>query len=279
MKFRTEIEELHGSFGLGFDDRIVMLGSCFSDSIGERLAMDGFHVTHNPMGPLFNPLSVERAYFRRSDFVEADFYHHGDLWHCMDGASRYAGADCAALAEAVNADRRLLTEALEQATAVIFTFGSVRAYRLRDTGAVVANCHRLPAAMFDEIDLDTESIVRAWTSAGLPKLPPKVIFTLSPIRYTAYGLAANSLSKAVLRVAIDRICLLTGADYFPAYEIVNDDLRDYRYYAPDMKHPSDVAVEYIYEKFTEAYCTPQIRQQIAENHRLALRNCHIDKKK
>lgn len=279
MKFRTEIEPLHGSFGLGLDDRIVMLGSCFSDSVGERLATDGFEVMHNPLGPLFNPLSVARTYARRTGYAVPDFLHHSGTWHCMDYASRYSDTDPAALAGRVNADYGLLSEAIENATAAIITFGSARAYRLAGGGAVVGNCHRLPAAMFDEIDLDVDTIVDAWTSAGLRRLPPKVIFTLSPIRYTAYGLAANSLSKAVLRVAIDKLCSRLGADYFPAFEILNDDLRDYRYYAADMKHPSDVAVEYIYEKFIEAYCTPQTRQKIAENHRCAMRKCHIENRK
>lgn len=279
MKFRTEIEPLHGSFGLGFDDRIVMLGSCFSDSVGERLATDGFEVMHNPLGPLFNPLSVARTYARQTGYAVPDFLHHSGMWHCMDYASRYSDTDPGALADRVNADYGLLSEAIENATAAIITFGSARAYRLAGGGPVVGNCHRLPAAMFDEIDLDVDTIVDAWTSAGLRRLPPKVIFTLSPIRYTAYGLAANSLSKAVLRVAIDKLCSRLGADYFPAFEILNDDLRDYRYYAADMKHPSDVAVEYIYEKFTEAYCMPQTRQKIAENHRCAMRKCHIENRK
>lgn len=277
MKFRTEIEQQRGSFELGFDDRIVMLGSCFSDSIGERLAMDGFAVTHNPLGPLFNPLSVAQAYSRRGDYAEADFFCHDNLWHCMDYASRYSAADSATLAEMVNADRRRLTEALEQATVAIFTFGSARVYELIANGHIAGNCHRLPAAMFSEVNLSIDRIVEAWTAADMPKLPQKVVFTLSPIRYTAYGLAANSLSKAVLRVAIDELCRRLGADYFPAFEILNDDLRDYRFYAADLKHPSDMAVEYIYEKFTEAYCTPQTRLTIADNHRRALRNCHIQK--
>lgn len=277
MKFRTEIEQLRGSFDVGFDDRVVMLGSCFSDSVGERLAMDGFAATHNPLGPLFNPLSVAQAYSRRGDYAETDFFCHDDLWHCMDYASRYSAADPAELADKVNADRRRLTEALEQASVAIFTFGSARVYELLATGHIVGNCHRLPAAMFREVNLSVDRIVDAWTAPDMPKLPPKVIFTLSPIRYTAYGLAANSLSKAVLRVAIAELCRRLGADYFPAFEILNDDLRDYRFYAADLKHPSDMAVEYIYEKFTEAYCTPQTRLTIADNHRRALRNCHIQK--
>lgn len=257
MEFRTEIERVNGGFEIGAENKILLLGSCFSESIGMRLADCGFDVMVNPMGTLYNPESIARMLERRKEYGEEDLVCHNGIWHCLDMAARYSDTDAERLLERVNRDWSCLWTAAEEADVMVITFGTTRVYRHKGSGEPVGNCHRLPACEFEELNLTTEEIVARWSEIDLGG--KRVIFTLSPIRYTAYGLAANALAKATLRVAIEEICLRTGAEYFPAYEMMTDDLRDYRFYAADMKHPSDTAVEYIFEHFADAYFSEQTK--------------------
>ncbi len=252
MEFRTEIEKKESPFSITHRDRIVMLGSCFTDSVGERLQRDGFDVVRNPLGPLYNPKSLANIFERGNRmYVEEDLYEHSDGFHCLDFASRYNGKNEVDLLKLINRDYETLAEAIEQSTVIIITFGTARVYELLPDHTIVGNCHRLPANKFEERLLSINEIVEKWMEL-IPK-GKKTIFTLSPIRYTADGLVNNSLSKAILRVAIDNICKNGNYDYFPAFEILNDDLRDYRFYAEDMKHPTDFAVDYVYEYFKKTY--------------------------
>lgn len=275
MKFRTEIGPLRGGFTIGPDDRVVLLGSCFADNVGERLRADGFEAVHNPLGPLYNPASVLRVTERGGrPYGEEDFVELDGVWHCLDFASRYRAASAAELAERVNADYLPLAEALERATVLIVTFGTTGVYTYGAQGTVAGNCHKLPAAFFGTRDLTTAEIAAMWKASGAVARVPHAIFTVSPVRYTGRGLAAGALSKAVLRVAVDEICRETGADYFPSFEILNDDLRDYRFYADDLKHPSAAAVEYIYEAFGGAYFTRATAEYAAARRREYLRSQH-----
>ena len=275
MNFRTEIEATHAPFGISHSDRIVLLGSCFTDSVGSRLDDDGFTTVHNPMGPLYNPASIARVVKRQAPYSIDDLYRDGSgIYHCMDYAARYSDADGDKLISIINTRRSELQQRIEDATVVIITFGTARVYDFTPGGYVAGNCHRLPAALFNERLLSIEEIVNEWKPI-VESLNKKVIFTLSPIRYTADGLARNSLSKAILRVAIEQLCSESGAVYFPAFEIMNDDLRDYRFYADDLKHPTAMAVEYIYQHFGRTFFSEATRAQAAECHRETMRNRHI----
>lgn len=275
MNFRTEIEATHAPFGISHSDRIVLLGSCFTDSVGSRLDDDGFTTVHNPMGPLYNPASIARVVKRDVPYSLDDLYRdETGLYHCMDYASRYSDTDADKLLSIINTRRSELQQRIEDATVVIITFGTARVYDFTPGGYVAGNCHRLPAALFNERLLSIEEIVDEWKPI-VESLNKKVIFTLSPIRYTADGLARNSLSKAILRVAIEQLCSESGAVYFPAFEIMNDDLRDYRFYADDLKHPTAMAVEYIYQHFSRTFFSDATRAQAAECHRETMRNRHI----
>ena len=275
MNFRTEIEATHAPFGISHSDRIVLLGSCFTDSVGSRLDDDGFTTVHNPMGPLYNPASIARVVKRQAPYSIDDLYRDGSgIYHCMDYAARYSDADGDKLLSIINTRRSELQQRIEDATVVIITFGTARVYDFTPGGYVAGNCHRLPAAPFNERLLSIEEIVDEWKPI-VESLNKKVIFTLSPIRYTADGLARNSLSKAILRVAIEQLCSESGAVYFPAFEIMNDDLRDYRFYADDLKHPTAMAVEYIYQHFSRTFFSDATRAQAAECHRETMRNRHI----
>lgn len=252
MDRRTTIDLQPAAFNITRDDRIVLLGSCFSDSIGRCLAEEGYDVTVNPAGPMFNPMSIARLIERETDFTVDDLYRdNAGTYHCLDYASRYMGNDSSELLKQVNETRQLITDSLARCTILIITFGSARVYDFNPTGSVAGNCHRLHPALFTERNLGLDEIVERWQQLA-PKLPRKTIFTVSPIRYTAHGLTANGLSKATLRMAADRLCR-GGAEYFPSFEIMVDDLRDYSWYADDMKHPSAEAVAYIYDKFKTKY--------------------------
>ncbi len=272
MNFRTEIEPISAGFSIDSGSKIVLLGSCFSDEIGRQLELDGFSVVRNPLGPLYNPASIANV-FKREQFSSADLVEHTDGFHCLDFASRYSGGDIAALVEEVNADFLALKQAIVDADVIIITFGTANVYDLAATGLSVGNCHRLPPQMFNRRRMSADEIIGLWR--GLLPEGKRVIFTLSPIRHVADGLADNSLSKATLRVAIDQICRVGGYDYFPSFEILNDDLRDYRFYADDMKHPSETAVAYIYEHFARAYFSSATQEQARLARKAAKQTRHI----
>ena len=257
MNFRTEISVPRAPFEISHGDGIVMLGSCSTDEVGALLDRDGFMVTHNPMGPLYNPESVLRCLRdavmgrRRDDYVIGP----DAKVHCLSYATRFTADDEYALDSRVDEALDPFADFLyEQATTLIVTLGSAYVYYRADTGAPVGNCHKFPASFFkrERLSVDRTADAIGEILSIIPETITKVIFTVSPIRHTADGLHANQLSKATLLLAIDsiddpRVC------YFPAYETLLDDLRDYRFYAADMKHPSDVAVEYIYELFSNTY--------------------------
>lgn len=273
MKFRTEIEAVKSAHRINIGEGVLMLGSCFTDNIGGRLDIDGFDVCHNPLGPLYNPVSIANCISRalgQKEYSSADLVAGPNGYHCLDYASRYSGADAAAVADHVNTDFAAVSGRLNSRGlhTLIITFGS--AFVFERHGEVVGNCHKFPAAEFGRRILSVDEIVDLW-SGIIESLPENIhiIFTVSPIRHLADGLHGNEVSKATLLLAIDRLCGAYGdrAEYFPSYEIMLDDLRDYRFYAADMKHPSDVAVDYIYEIFLNTYMTKQTQEEAAENRR------------
>jgi len=278
VKFRTEIE-LPRYAPIDADESIVMLGSCFADNIGTRLEQYGFDVVHNPLGPLFNPLSTAAAVIRALDdrpFTIDDLTLRDGTWHALDAAARYHAGDSEALLAALNRDFAPLRHALAKPCTLFVTFGTAYIYRLAGTGAVVANCHKLPAQQFVRERISADAIVQQWHRhvARLDRCGIRVIFTVSPVRHVADGLHANNLSKATLLLAVDAL----GAEYFPAYEIVCDDLRDYRFYAADLKHPSETAIDYIYEKFADAYFSAATKETARERHAAYLRSAHRESK-
>lgn len=255
MRFRTEIEQPHGSFAISHTDRIMMLGSCFSDNIGAQLEADGFDVMVNPFGPLYNPVSLARLLnylldgkrFTAEDFTTDD----AGVSHCLDFAMRYQDADAAALARRLNDEIAAAQVFFDKATVVCITFGSSHVF-VKD-GAIVGNCHKMSSKLFTLSILDVNYIVELWRPllSRMAELGKKLILTVSPIRHLAYGLHGSQLGKARLLLACDAMGDL--ADYFPSYEIMMDDLRDYRFYAADMKHPTEIACDYIYDIFARTY--------------------------
>ena len=264
MKFRTEIAITPWNQKLEYTDRIVCLGSCFASNIAAKLKESKFNVTDNPVGILFNPASIARSVklmTSQATINEADIFERNGRYVSFMFHSSLSGATPT---EAVSIMQNAVAtggEALKNAKLIIITLGSAYVWRDRD-GEVVANCHQVGAKNFTTELLSLEQIVQnleeitTLTSA-------KILFTVSPVRHLNDGLEGNSLSKALLRVAIDKIVekYPDRADYFPSYEIVMDDLRDYRFYDSDMLHPSPQAVDYIAEKFFDAALSEQAKEQ------------------
>ena len=274
MRFRTEIETFRAD-SIGPDDSILFLGSCFADNMGARLREYGFDVTHNPLGPLFNPASIAAALGRameRRSYVAADFMEHDGIYHAMDWAARYQSPSAGVLAEAVNRDFTTLCEALERARIIFITFGTAYAYHINGSGAIAGNCHKLPASTFHRSILSIDDVCRMWRPLlqRLREAGKRVILTVSPVRHVADGLHGNNISKATLLLATEAL----ETEYFPAYEILCDDLRDHRFYAADLKHPSDTAIDYIYEKFADTYFSAATKETIRGRYAAFLRAAH-----
>ncbi|MBD5373738.1 MAG: GSCFA domain-containing protein [Bacteroides sp.] len=226
---------------------LLMLGSCFTTEVGQLLAADGLDVCINPTGNVYNPLSaaktlVNLARGRRYDTHE--LIEVQGLWRSLDHHTRLAAPTPEEAIEKINRSMEIGGEALSRATDVIITFGT--AYVFERRGEVVCNCHKLPDREFIRRRLSVDEIVNAWQPLIEQFSDKRFIFTVSPIRHKADGLHGNQLSKATLLLAIDSF---KGADYFPAYEIMIDELRDYKFYAADEVHPAPEAVEIIHRRF------------------------------
>ncbi|MBD5239598.1 MAG: GSCFA domain-containing protein [Bacteroidales bacterium] len=226
---------------------LLMLGSCFTTEVGQLLASDGLDVCINPTGNVYNPLSaaktlVNLARGRRYDAHE--LIEVQGLWRSLDHHTRLAAPTPEEAIEKINRSMEIGGEALSRASHVIITFGT--AYVFERRGEVVCNCHKLPDREFIRRRLSVDEIVNAWQPLIEQFSDKRFIFTVSPIRHKADGLHGNQLSKATLLLAIDSF---KGADYFPAYEILIDELRDYKFYAADEVHPAPEAVEIIHRRF------------------------------
>lgn len=277
MEFRTTIKPLAKQGTIDHRKPMMLLGSCFSDSIGVRLSESLFDVDVNPFGTLYNPASIAsslRRIITGIPFTESELFNHENRYHCFSHHSRFSSANPDTALTGINTRLQSAHEHLRHAQILLITFGTAWVYRLRANGQVVSNCHKLPAAMFTRSRLSVDDIVAEWTDLlhDLKTFNPALttIFTVSPIRHLADGAHDNQLSKSTLLLAIDRL----GVDYFPSYEIMLDDLRDYRFYAADMTHPSDVAVDYIYSLFSQSYMTDATRELARSCSRVARRLSH-----
>lgn len=271
MKFRTEIEVAAWSHPIDYNHNIVSLGSCFADNIARILARYKFRITASPTGILFNPASIAEAMeamLRREAVSHDELIEHEGRYLHHDFHSSLSGATAEEAVATMTRVRECGGDALRSADLLIVTLGTAWVYRLASNGAVVANCHKQPASKFRRELLSVGEIVEALRRI-LRAAGCRVVFTLSPVRHAGEGLEDNSLSKALLRVAISEVCKESeAASYFPSYEIVMDDLRDYRFYADDLVHPSPAAIEYIAEKFFKAATTPLTQQRMQSVERV-----------
>ena len=262
MKFRTEYLPSPSDRGLLTPDKpLLFVGSCFSDNIGARAEKAGWETIVNPCGTLFNPFSIARAVKLActddQEDIERRMFLHDGRWRSWDFSTLFSDPEQEACRTRCTLALRRLRQGLVNSQALLVTLGTARIYRLAD-GEPVANCHKMPERTFVRSLAGVEEIVAVLTEMTdtVRKVNPDitVIFTLSPVRHLRDGMAGNSLSKSVLRLAIAEM-EKRQCRYFPAFEIMTDDLRDYRFYADDLLHPSLSGVEYIWEKFTTQYLT------------------------
>ena len=252
----------------------MVMGSCFAEHIGKRLADMKWRAELNPFGVLYNPLSISEALMRLMKFRQ---YGDEELTCFPDGGwstwlhhSRYSHSVKEMALATINASLEAGSRALAEADMLVITWGTAWVYQLRNTGEVVGNCHKVPEREFVRYRLSVEEIVAEYTQqlgrlwAVNPKV--RVLFTVSPVRHLKDTLHGNQLSKATLLLAVDELCRRypDRLHYFPAYEIVMDELRDYRFYAEDMAHPSAQAVEYVWERFVEHVTDRDAQAFIAE---------------
>lgn len=260
MKFTTPVN-IKLNKTIDYNSRIVMLGSCFAENIGKKLIDCGFNVVMNPMGILYNPISIFSALERiveGREFTEDELFCHNGLWTSFMHHGSFSHADKNEALKMMNERLKEGHEQLKDATHLIITFGSAEVYERN--GKVVSNCHKLPAREFTHRLLSINEINNLYKSFVIETqniASLQTIFTVSPVRYLGDGAHHGQINKATLLLATNEICKKTGADYFPSYEIMMDELRDYRYYAEDMIHPSDVAINYIFEQFTKTYLTDE----------------------
>jgi hypothetical protein len=269
MKFRTEITPTPLIARIDYGSEVLSLGSCFADEIAARLRRAKFRVTTSPLGILFNPASIAAALTR---FAECrlpkpeEIVTHGDgMWFSFDAHTSLNRPSKQEAEDALREATEYGALALQRADFVILTFGTAWIYTHNTTGQVVANCHKVPQSHFTRRRLSVEEIVAMYKPLFEGVLRNKqVILTVSPVRHLGDGAEQNAVSKATLRLAVDALCAeWNNAHYFPAYELLTDDLRDYRFYADDMVHPATKAVEYIWEKFSTTALSAQTQEQMA----------------
>ena len=238
MEFRTPVTITLAPFAIEPRERMLFVGSCFADNIGRRFVDDKFRATVNPYGVMYNPASIMHTVKRWTEELVAAQSEASD-----------SGSD---VSQAIN----------EAPQTAVFTLGTNHVYVLNETGEIVDNCRRRPQRLFTERELSVDECADYLREAVamLRQINPsvRIIITVSPIRYAKYGFHGSQLSKATLLLAADKLTKeMDNVVYFPAYEIVNDELRDYRFYREDMLHPTDQAVEYIWQRFGETFFSKQ----------------------
>lgn len=261
MNFTTKIPLAKSINPIDYNSKILSLGSCFAENMGEKLAYFKFQSTTNPFGIIFNPVSIEYLISRvvnNQKFTEEDIFFHNDLWHCFEVHSELSNPNKEDFLNSLNQLLKSTNSQITTSTHIIITYGTSWVYRNKSSNSIVANCHKVPQSQFDKEILSAETIQKTIqnTINLIQKVNPtcNFLFTISPVRHIKDGFVENQRSKAHLITAIHNSQHITrNTNYFPSYEIMMDELRDYRFYAEDLLHPSRVAINYIWERFVETH--------------------------
>lgn len=259
MSFFTEIQIPEFPWKIDYSKKVMLMGSCFSENIGQKLLDRKFQVDMNPFGILYNPESIAnglKILLEGRTFTGEDLFQGQGLWNSFYHHSRFSDADQKTALDKINERIAFSADFLRKADFLIITFGTAWVYEYKKTGKIVSNCHKVPATEFKRFRLGVYEITEVWKDLleAVWKFNSnlKVVFTVSPIRHRKDGAVENQVSKATLLLAVDRLKTGFGelnCTYFPSYEIMIDELRDYRFYADDMLHLSQVAIDYIYDRF------------------------------
>ena len=274
--FRTSFSIAKPNFELEYGQPLVFMGSCFTENIGHWLAEHKFEACINPFGILFNPLSINNALdflVNEQQFTDKKLMNYNDLWLSLYHHSRFNKESKQACLSEINREIGKGNTALRNAQVVFLTLGTAFYYRHLATNTIVGNCHKIPQKAFEKKLMSVAEAKQALQNSidKIQSINPQVpiVCTLSPVRHWKDGVTENQRSKAVLYLAISEIVEATKlVHYFPAYELMMDDLRDYRFYKADMLHPSDMAVEYIQERFSEMYFTTETQSLFNEISKL-----------
>lgn len=273
MEFRTITDLPKGMPVITHQHKMLMMGSCFAENIGELLVKHKFNCDVNPYGILYNPLSIATA-FRQiltgTFYTDKDLFFYGDQYHSYMHHGAFSSNAKAEVLQRINNRLQRAHKEMAQQDYLLITWGTAWVYTLNDTGKVVANCHKLPSKMFNRRRLHINEIVEEYAlllKMMLEQNPTlKVVMTVSPIRHLKDGVHENQLSKATLLLAAAQLQALfpNSVYYFPSYEIVIDELRDYRFYADDMVHPSNVAIDYIWKCFGKLFFSAETKETVKE---------------
>lgn len=273
MEFRTKVEIPKEVPRISHSDELLLMGSCFSEHIGRMLVDSKFRCDVNPFGILYNPRSMSialRQIINKKQYTEDDLFFFNERYRSYMHHGLFATNSQEKTLSTINERIENAHLSFPHLKYLLLTFGTSWVFTLRETGEVVSNCHKMPTSTFDRARLSVNEIVEDYTLLiqDILEINPtcKIMFTVSPIRHAKDGAHGNQLSKAVLLLAIERLQGLFPGQivYFPAYEIVLDELRDYRFYNDDMNHPSPIAVNYIWERFAESFFLPETQTIINE---------------
>lgn len=245
---------------INYTDKVLSIGSCFAENIAQKLEQYKFDALCNPHGILFSPLMVAEsllAYVHNKEYTEDDLFYQNELWNSWEHHSRFSNIDKEAALQDINASVSQAHEYIKSASHLVITYGTAYQYYLQETGQPVSNNHKVPSDNFEKILLPAEEIVQSTSEAidAIMSINPdiQIILTVSPVRHLRDGVINNNRSKARLIESVHQLCAeYDNAYYFPAYELVVDVLRDYRFYAADMAHPSEQSVDYVWQKFTQS---------------------------
>jgi len=267
-QFRTIVNCTPSPEKIGYNTSFLMLGSCFAENLGARLQQLKFNVVVNPFGMVYHPAPAAYQLGRiitGKTYTVDELQHHNELWYSFDHHGRFSHPDALTCLGQINHELKQAHDQLAHSKWLFVTFGTAWAYCLKSSKRFVTNCHKFPTSEFERICFDMERICSIWTKTitRLRRFNPaiKVVFTVSPIRHLRDGAHENQLSKSILLLAVDQLNhKKENTSYFPAYEIVLDDLRDYRFYTENMTHPNVAAINYIQQRFCESYMTEDTLQ-------------------
>jgi hypothetical protein len=279
MKLTTQIPISKSQNPIDYSSKIISIGSCFAENMGEKFEYFKFHNSINPFGIIFNPLSIEKLVNRAAnkiEFTEKDIFFYNEHWHCYEVHSVLSDSSSELLIENLNKILHSFRSQIQEATHFILTYGTSWVYRNIESNEIVANCHKVPQSQFNKEILSVETIQKSIQNSInlIQKINPNCnfIFTISPVRHIKDGFVENQLSKSHLITALHKTNNQQPStnNYFPSYEIMIDELRDYRFYAEDMLHPNQTAINYIWIKFFENYVDEKefvTMQQVCEIQR------------
>lgn len=255
-EFRKIITIPKSHFTINRNDYTLLIGSCFSENIGSFFQRYKFNNFLNPQGVLFNPVSITKALTNIStnDSGLNELYFHNEIWHSWQHNSSFSNTSKSEIENEITQSLQNVQINKNSIKTIIVTLGTAWAYRLKSSGSIVANCHKVPAELFEKVLLTSTEIIAEYKKViDLFPKETKWIFTVSPVRHWKDGVRENNVSKGILHQSIHELLAFSNVSYFPSYELVLDELRDYRFYSSDMLHPNELAINYIWQRFSETY--------------------------